>query len=62
MKKILAMALALLFVAALFTGCSKKAESPSEPILVVRVLIERFIERQCGFNVFRPDMDDDRFF
>lgn len=31
MKKILAMALALLFVAALFTGCSKKAESPSEP-------------------------------
>ena len=31
-------------------------------ILVVRVLIERFIERQCGFNVFRPDMDDDRFF
>ena len=31
MKKILAMALALLFVAALFTGCSKKVESPSEP-------------------------------
>ena len=31
MKKILAMALALLFAAALFTGCSKKAESPSEP-------------------------------